>query len=74
MSSAKGIEMDAFRWNPCFLTGLASVDDQHHRLIELINRFGELISQQKDVATTELDSAFLSWQTMPDITLPKKKT
>ncbi len=51
--------MDAFIWNPCFLTGLASVDNQHHRLIELINRFGELISQQENVATTELDEVFI---------------
>ncbi|MBK7612963.1 MAG: hypothetical protein IPJ08_00505 [Burkholderiales bacterium] len=31
--------MESFVWEPCFVTGLAMVDEQHHRLVDLINRF-----------------------------------
>ena len=31
-----------FNWNDSFLTGLPSVDQQHYRLVELINNLGEL--------------------------------
>jgi len=36
--------MDSFRWDTCFETGLNDVDEQHHRLVDLINRFGSLIA------------------------------
>ncbi len=32
--------MDAFRWDTCFLTGLPTVDGQHHYLVDIINQFG----------------------------------
>ena len=35
--------MKAFQWNACFITGLHDVDEQHHRLVDLINRFGDSI-------------------------------
>lgn len=35
--------MEAFRWNPCFVTGLTDVDEQHHRLVDAINRFGDMV-------------------------------
>jgi putative two-component system response regulator len=36
--------MNSFPWNPQFETGLEIVDAQHHRLVDLTNRFGELIA------------------------------
>jgi len=32
--------MQAFRWDRCFLTGLPTVDEQQHHLVDIINRFG----------------------------------
>ncbi len=32
--------MESFAWDTCFDTGIALVDQQHHRLFDLINRFG----------------------------------
>lgn len=34
--------MEAFRWSSNFVTGLTEVDEQHSRLVERINRFGNL--------------------------------
>jgi hemerythrin-like metal-binding protein len=33
--------MQAFTWSPLFETGLTDVDDQHRRLVELVNQLGE---------------------------------
>ncbi len=33
--------MQAFTWSPLFETGLADVDAQHRRLVELVNQLGE---------------------------------
>ncbi len=38
--------MEAFQWNACFITGLHDVDEQHRRLVDLINRFGSLTMDQ----------------------------
>lgn len=41
------IRMDAFVWDDNFTTGLQRVDDQHHRLVDLVNQLGEsLIDRQ----------------------------
>lgn len=45
-------KMDAFQWNPCFLTGLKDVDDQHHHLVQVINRFGDLAISPGGCVTT----------------------
>ena len=50
--------MDAFQWNACFLTGLPDVDDQHHRLVDVINRFGELVTQRAGASKEELEAVF----------------
>jgi len=36
-------DMDSFRWDSSYVTGLAEVDAQHRHLVEVINRFGELL-------------------------------
>ncbi|HZW25468.1 MAG TPA: bacteriohemerythrin [Gallionella sp.] len=35
--------MEAFVWNSRFETGIASVDEQHRRLVDIINRIGEVL-------------------------------
>jgi hemerythrin len=50
--------MQAFQWNHCFVTGLADVDEQHHRLVDLINAFGSLVMRDEGVSTAELEAVF----------------
>ena len=51
-----GEVMEAFRWNPCFVTGLADVDDQHHHLVDVINRFSNLVVRDEDVSVAEMET------------------
>ncbi len=39
--------MESFIWNKNFETGLAEIDQQHNRLIDIINQFGDLISDNE---------------------------
>ncbi|MFZ4538980.1 GGDEF domain-containing protein [Propionivibrio sp.] len=50
--------METFHWNPCFVTGLADVDEQHLRLVDAINRFGKLIIRQEGASIAELEAVF----------------
>jgi len=50
--------MESFVWNECFVTGLPSVDEQHERLVELINRFGDGLMQARDVSPVQLEAVF----------------
>lgn len=50
--------MDAFLWNHCFTTGLLDVDAQHHKLVEVINRFGDLVIQQETAKPEQLQAIF----------------
>ena len=50
--------MESFRWDKHFETGLETVDSQHHALVDLINRFGELIAQA-DVAPADIERLFV---------------
>lgn len=50
--------MEAFHWNPCFVTGLDEVDAQHHALVDVINRFGELLSKDDGASAAEIESVF----------------
>jgi len=47
--------MEAFRWDPCFLTGLPTVDEQHHYLVDLINQFGEHLMQPEGASPDEIE-------------------
>jgi hemerythrin-like metal-binding protein len=35
--------MKAFVWDTCFETGFALVDDQHRRLVDIVNRLGDVL-------------------------------
>lgn len=39
--------MITFQWNRNFITGLATVDAEHHGLVDLINRLGNLVSNNQ---------------------------
>jgi hemerythrin len=36
--------MEAFRWDKHFVTGISGVDQEHHRLVDIINQFGRLLA------------------------------
>lgn len=50
--------MDSFRWNSCFVTGLETVDEQHHKLVDVINQFGELLMQAQGATADEIERVF----------------
>ncbi len=49
--------MNAFVWDDCYLTGEAEVDHQHHRLVELINAFAELVAGERADDDTTVGAA-----------------
>jgi diguanylate cyclase (GGDEF)-like protein/hemerythrin-like metal-binding protein len=50
--------MKAFRWDPCFLTGLPTVDEQHHYLIDTINQFGDALMRPQGASEQEIEALF----------------
>jgi diguanylate cyclase (GGDEF)-like protein/hemerythrin-like metal-binding protein len=50
--------MDAFVWDRHFVTGLESVDEQHHALVGLINRLGDSLVAGKTGDTDRLQKVF----------------
>ena len=50
--------MNSFLWNDSYVTGLVEVDEQHKRLVEIINKFGQAIAQAEDISDPEVDAAF----------------
>ena len=50
--------MEAFQWNPCFVTGLTDVDEQHHRLVDIINRFGNLVMQENGASLEDIETVY----------------
>jgi len=37
--------MESFHWEKFYETGIEDVDKQHHKLVDLINKFGDLLAQ-----------------------------
>jgi len=50
--------MQAFRWDSCFLTGLPTVDEQHHYLVDLINQFGDALMRPTGASGDEVEALF----------------
>jgi hemerythrin len=50
--------MESFQWDKHFVTGLAKVDEQHHHLVDVINQFGELLTQRAGVAFDDIERVF----------------
>ena len=51
--------MESFHWDKHFETGLETVDCQHRALVDLINRFGELVTGVDSVPFEELEEVFV---------------
>lgn len=50
--------MQAFSWDPCFLTGLPTVDEQHHYLVDIINQFGDALVRPQGASAEEIEQLF----------------
>lgn len=50
--------MESFHWDKHFETGLGSVDQQHHVLVDLINQFGELLTDSEGIPFAEIEALF----------------
>ncbi len=50
--------MDIFNWNAKFETGLRSVDDQHHGLVDLINELGRAVTRSSGATREQIDDIF----------------
>lgn len=51
-------KMESFRWDSCFVTGLPTVDEQHHHLVDVINRFGDLLMQSAAPSPEKVEQVF----------------
>lgn len=47
--------MSTFQWNKCFETGLQDVDEQHHTLVDLMNRFSALLEGGESANVKQLE-------------------
>lgn len=50
--------MRYFSWDEVFETGLPEIDDQHHRLVDLIDHFGALLAEPQSLRSRKIDAAF----------------
>lgn len=50
--------MEAFRWDSCFVTGVGEVDAQHHTLVDLINRLGDVVTGDLASSTEDIEAVF----------------
>jgi len=50
--------MEAFVWNSCFETGIASVDEQHQQLVRITNRVGDRLLAGDQTTEAEMQAIF----------------
>jgi two-component system NtrC family sensor kinase len=50
--------MQIFVWDESFVTGLDFVDEQHHRLVEIINQVGGVLNDSSKARSPELQTIF----------------
>jgi hemerythrin-like metal-binding protein len=50
--------MEAFVWNDQFRTGLAQVDEQHHRLVDIVNRVGDMLLAPQSAGPAAIEGVF----------------
>ncbi|MBT8449198.1 MAG: GGDEF domain-containing protein [Gammaproteobacteria bacterium] len=50
--------MESFHWGPHYVTGINKVDDEHHHLVDLINRLGDLLTGETRAKTEQLSVLF----------------
>lgn len=51
--------MEAFVWNQHFVTGIDIVDEQHHRLVDITNRLGDVMLAGDAMSESRLQVLFL---------------
>ena len=49
--------MESFHWDKNFMTGLETVDRQHHHLVDILNKFEDHLSKDK-LETVEIEAIF----------------
>jgi len=50
--------MDSFEWTQDYVTGLAEVDQQHHRLVDLLNRLGSMVGEGSGARFEDMEAVF----------------
>jgi diguanylate cyclase (GGDEF)-like protein/hemerythrin-like metal-binding protein len=50
--------MESFIWDEHFVTGLTEVDKQHHHLVDVINQFGDLLTQPEGIPFDKIETVF----------------
>jgi len=50
--------MESFHWDSSFQTGLSEVDEQHHHLVDVINRFGSMLMEEESVSVADAEALF----------------
>ena len=49
--SGRGVVSDIFVWDRQFETGIAEIDQQHRKLVQLINGLGRILAQESQPET-----------------------
>jgi len=55
---SSGALVEFFKWDPRFMTGIASVDEQHHWLVDQMNAFTGMISGADGIPRPELERMY----------------
>lgn len=50
--------MESFIWDEHFVTSLTEVDKQHHYLVDVINQFGDLLTQPENIPFDKVETVF----------------
>jgi len=50
--------VESFHWDKHFETGLDEVDKQHRHLVDVVNRFGDLLSKLEGVSFSDIETVF----------------
>lgn len=50
--------MEAFVWSPLFFTGIDSVDEQHHRLVDITNELGDVTLGSEEISEGRMQILF----------------
>lgn len=53
LDTAEPFKFDIFPWNLSFATGIATIDEQHYRLVELLNEVGRAYVRSIDCSQSE---------------------
>ena len=57
--------MESFQWTRQFETGIGDIDEQHLRLVELINAFGDHLTGSADLDLAVAETLLLDVEVQP---------